>query len=167
VFAYGSLMWRPDFPFIEAIPARLSGWHRAMCILSIHYRGTEEQPGLVLGLDRGGSCRGMAFRVDAAAWPEIRDILHVREMPTAVYRPRFLPVRLENGIRIPAYAFIVDRDHRQYWRGSESDAVALIRQGCGLTGRSRDYLADTVHHLQNLGLRDGGLERLLRKVDER
>ncbi len=165
VFAYGSLMWRPDFAHLEARPALLRGWHRAMCILSTHYRGTEARPGLVLGLDRGGSCRGRAFRVAAEDWLAVCETLHAREMITGVYRPRFLPVRLDDGSRIPAWSFIVERGHRQYWRGSEAEAAALVRQGSGGMGSSRDYLAATIGHLAELGMPDRALQRLLGLVD--
>lgn len=164
VFAYGSLMWRPDFAHLEARPALLRGWHRAMCILSTHYRGTPARPGLVLGLDRGGSCRGRAFRVAEADWPAVCETLHAREMLTGVYRPRFLPVRLDDGRRVPAWSFVADRGHRQYWRGGEAEAARLIRQGRGGMGSSRDYLAATVAHLAELGMPDCGLVRLLRRV---
>lgn len=165
VFAYGSLMWRPDFSHVEIRPARLGGWHRAMCILSTHYRGTQTRPGLVLGLDRGGSCIGCALRVARADWPRVRDILHARELVTGVYRPRFLPVRLDDGRRVPAYVFIADRAHPQYWAGPPEAAAALIRQGCGAAGSSRDYLAATVRQMHDLGLKGGALHRLLRLVD--
>lgn len=165
VFAYGSLMWRPDFAPAEIRPARLGGWHRALCILSTIYRGTDECPGLVLGLDRGGSCLGRALRVAAADWPEIRRLLDERELITGVYRPRFVPVRLDDGRRVPAYAFVVDRGHWQYWSGPEDEAVRLLRQGEGKAGRARDYLASTVDHLRALGIAEGRLHALLRRVD--
>lgn len=165
MFAYGSLMWRPDFPPAEIRPARLMGWHRAMCILSTVYRGTPDRPGLVLGLDRGGSCVGRALRVPAADWPEVRAMLHEREMVTNVYIPRFARVRLDDGRRVPAYCFTVDRAHEQYWSGPAAEAAALIRQGVGPRGSSRDYLASTIDHMDALGLREGALHRLLRLVD--
>jgi cation transport protein ChaC len=165
VFAYGSLMWRPDFVHVDMRPARLAGWHRAMCILSCHYRGSKECPGLVLGLDRGGSCAGRAFRVAGGCWAEVRDMLHAREMITGVYRPTFLKVRLDDGRRVPAYAFVAERHHPQYWRGAPDQAAALIRQGMGCAGSSRDYLANTVSHLDQMGLAEGALHRLLRLVD--
>jgi len=165
VFAYGSLMWDPGFAHDAARPARLGGWHRAMCILSTRYRGTELRPGLVLGLDRGGSCAGRAFQVGAEFWPAVRAQLHAREMITGVYLPRFVPVRLDDGRRVPAYAFVADRRHRQYWRGDAQAACALIRQGEGQKGSSRDYLAATIRHMDELGLADGALHRLLRRVD--
>jgi len=158
-------MWRPDFTYAEARPARLGGWHRSMCVLSNIYRGTDARPGLVLGLDRGGSCAGRAFRVDPAAWPAVRQQLHDRELVTGVYLPRFIPARLDDGRRVPVYAFVVDRDHRQYWRGDQAAAAALVRQGIGQAGRSRDYLANTIRHMEELGLRESALHRLLRLVD--
>lgn len=166
MFAYGSLMWRPDFIHVEVRAARLMGWHRAMCILSTHYRGTPERPGLVLGLDRGGSCVGRAFRVEPAHWDSVRQILHEREMITGVYRPRFLPVTLDDGRREPAYAFIVERDHAQYWSGPPDEAARLIRQGHGPMGTSRDYLASTIDHMAALNIREGKLHRLLGLVDK-
>jgi len=165
VFAYGSLMWRPDFLPAEVRPARLAGWHRAMCILSTVYRGTPERPGLVLGLDRGGSCLGRALRVEPEHWPRIKALLDARELITGVYLPRFLPVRLDDGRRVPAYAYVCDRSHGQYWSGSADEAVRLIRQGCGKSGPARDYLASAVEHLCALGIAAGSLHRLLARVD--
>ncbi|MBR9971867.1 gamma-glutamylcyclotransferase [Magnetospirillum sulfuroxidans] len=166
VFAYGSLMWNPDFTPQESVPARLFGWRRALCILSTIYRGTEDRPGLVLGLDQGGSCRGRALRVAAADWPTVKARLDARELPTLVYIPRFLPVRLENGATVAAYAYVVDRRHRQYWRGEPAEALRLLRQGHGKGGSARDYLAQTVGHLSQMGIRAGALHRLLKAVDE-
>lgn len=166
VFAYGSLIWRPDFVAAETRMARLAGWHRAMCILSTVYRGTPDCPGLVLGLDRGGSCRGRALLVAAAEWPAVKAMLDARELVTGVYHPRFLPVRLDDGRRVVAYAYVCDRGHTQYWAGAAADAVRLIRQGQGAAGRARDYLASTVEHLAALGIADRALHRLLAHVDD-
>lgn len=166
MFAYGSLMWRPDFAYTDIRPALLKGWHRAMCILSTHYRGTPRQPGLVLGLDHGGSCVGRALRVEAQHWDKVRDALHERELVTGVYIPRFVPVTLDDGTRVQAYAFLTDRRHVQYWWGAPGEAAALIRQGIGPMGSSRDYLANTLEHMKDLGIRDGILHRLLDLVDD-
>jgi cation transport protein ChaC len=166
VFAYGSLMWQPDFVPKDIRPARLMGWHRAMCILSTVYRGTPECPGLVLGLDRGGSCVGRALRVGGTQWPAIKAMLDARELVTGVYLPRFLPVRLDDGRRVSAYAFVCDRSHRQYWAGATPEAIRLIRQGSGCSGPARDYLASTVAHLTQMGIADGALHRLLAQVDD-
>jgi len=165
VFAYGSLMWNPDFTPLENQPARLQGWRRALCILSTIYRGTDERPGLVLGLDRGGSCVGRALKVAGSHWPQIKARLDARELPTKVYLPRFLPVRLEDGRKVSAYAYVVDRSHWQYWSGPRAEAVRLLRQGHGKGGTARDYLAQTVSHLDDLGIRAGILHALLSEVD--
>jgi cation transport protein ChaC len=161
VFGYGSLMWRPDFPYREAAPALLRGYHRAFCIWSFHYRGSAERPGLVLGLDRGGACRGRAFRVakkDAAA---VCAYLHEREMITGVYDPRLVPVEI-GGRRILAAAYLADRDHPQY-AGKLSTARILrhVLAGVGSSGSNYDYLESTVAHLDELGIADGPLHRLL------
>jgi cation transport protein ChaC len=166
VFAYGSLIWQPGFEPAEAIPARLHGWHRAMCILSTIYRGCPDTPGLVLGLDRGGSCRGLAYRVEAGQAGSVRALLDAREMVGGVYDPRFAPVRLADGRRIDGYVYIARRDHRQYaGMLSPDQASRLIRQGIGSRGTSRDYLASTVARLDALGLADRTLRRLLDLVD--
>jgi len=166
VFAYGSLMWRPDFPFVERQAAHLWGYHRSLCILSTHYRGTHDRPGLVLGLDRGGSCRGFAFRVAPERVAEVRDALIAREMITGVYRPTILPATLTTGGRVQVWAFVAERGHPQYARpGHPAQVAALVRQGRGHAGTSRDYLAHTVAQLDALGVRDGALHRVLALVD--
>ena len=165
IFAYGSLMWRPDFVYQECQPALLRGWHRAMCVLSVHYRGTPERPGLVLGLDRGGACRGRAFRVAAADSPAVLDALHEREMINNVYDPRTAPVTLSDARRVPGYCFVVRRDHPQYaGRLTIARQAKLIRQGSGLGGSARDYLAATVAHLDQMGIGETSLHRLLAAV---
>jgi cation transport protein ChaC len=166
VFGYGSLIWRPGFDYEEAVQGILRGWHRAMCILSTRYRGCPEAPGLVLGLDHGGSCRGVAYRVAAERAAAVYKYLDDREMISGVYQPRFAPVTLVDGRQVPGYVFIARRDHRQYAGPLPPErAVALIRQGKGQEGSSRDYLANTVTHLEALGLHDKTLRQLLRLVD--
>ncbi len=167
VFAYGSLIWRPDFPFVEGVPGRLHGWHRRMCIRSIHYRGRPDRPGLVLGLDRGGSCRGLAYRVADDLVETVRRILDERELISGVYDPRYAPVTLDDGRRVAGYLFVARRGHDQYAGGlSTEETAAMIRQGHGSCGSSRDYLANTVRHLEILGLGGASLRRLLQLVDE-
>ena len=165
VFAYGSLMWRPGFAFLEARPALLRGYHRAFCVYSHIYRGTPARPGLVLGLDRGGSCRGMAYRVHRAQGARVLDYLHDREMKTSVYHPRTLSVAVPGG-RIRAHAFVVNRTHPHYAGTLPLARVAeLVLQGEGSMGRCRDYLARTVHHLREIGCIDARLERLLGRIE--
>lgn len=162
VFAYGSLMWLPGFTPAEAMIARVHGWHRAMCIRSTIYRGRPEAPGLVLGLDRGGSCRGMALRVAATEVEEVKAYIYGREMVTEVYAPTFLKTVLADGRQVLSWAFPARRDHPQYAGHLPLDqAAAMVRNGVGQSGTSLDYLTSTVERLHELGIRDGGLERLL------
>ncbi len=167
VFGYGSLMWHPGFPHIEVSIARLRGYHRSFCVYSHRYRGTPQAPGLVLGLDRGGSCQGMVYRVPAGEGEEVLDYLYEREMVTGVYRPSWRRAETEQG-PVSAITFVVDRSHRQYaGRLSHDDMVALILQGQGNRGPCMEYLENTVHHLRALGLKDRGLERLLKETSRR
>ncbi|MGH6959731.1 MAG: gamma-glutamylcyclotransferase [Dongiaceae bacterium] len=166
VFAYGSLMWRPGFPFRESQPALLRGYHRAFCVFSFHYRGTERRPGLVLGLDRGGSCRGRAFRIAATDGRSVADYLHEREMITGVYNPRWLPVEIP-GRRVIAATYLVDPGHEQYaGKLGDAAAVRLILQGQGRSGSNLEYLENTVRHLDELGIADCPLHRLLRLAEQ-
>lgn len=167
VFGYGSLMWRPDFPYVEAQTALLEGYHRSLCIYSTIYRGTVEAPGLVLGLDIGGECLGRAFRVDSTDVAEVMETLHKREMPTNVYTPRFLSVRLDDGRDAKAYSFIVRQDHIQYTGdiGIE-EQVRLVCQGVGPNGSAFEYLANTLEHLGEMGMTDGTAEQRLHEILE-
>ncbi len=167
VFAYGSLMWNPGFPFLESRPALVTGYHRRFCVSSQRYRGTPERPGLVLGLDRGGSCRGIAFRVAPDHAPATLDYLWEREMINRVYRPKLLPVRLRDGgapdgdRTVTACTFVVDRRHGQYCGCLDEAAMARRIAGCcGERGPNVEYLANTVAHLEELGIRDERLFRL-------
>ena len=165
VFGYGSLMWHPGFPHTEVRPARLRGLHRSFCVYSHRYRGTPEAPGLVLGLDRGGSCHGMAFRVPAAEGEETLDYLFEREMLTGIYHASWRSAETREGA-LRVMTFVVDRSHRQYAGNLGHDAmVALILQGCGDRGPCLQYLENTVHHLRALGLEDRALERLLTEAE--
>ena len=167
VFGYGSLMWRPDFPFREAAPALLRGYHRAFCIWSFHYRGSAERPGLVLGLDRGGACRGRAFRVAPEDAEAVCAYLHEREMITGVYDPRLLPVEIGKR-RVLAAAYLADRQHEQYAGKLAPDRILRhILAGVGTSGSNFDYLESTVAHLDELGIADGPLHRLLEMARRR
>ena len=168
VFGYGSLMWRPGFDFVERKPATLHGRKRAFCIYSVHHRGTYERPGLVLGLAPGGATRGMAYRVDEAAWPEVYAYLVEREQPTETYVEARRAVRLADGRRAEALVFLSDVRHPQ-WAGAlglERQAE-LIAGASGLSGRNVDYLRDLVQHLREEGVRDHGMETLLGLVEQR
>lgn len=167
VFGYGSLMWRPGFPYLECRPALLRGWHRAFCVYSHYYRGTPDKPGLVLGLDRGGACRGRAFLVAAEDGPAVCDYLHQREMLSGVYEPRWVEVETAEG-RIRAAAYIADRRHVQYaGKLPEEELVRLIVQGVGKGGTNIEYIENTVRHLDELGIAESTLHRLLRAVEKK
>ncbi len=167
VFAYGSLMWNPGFPHLEVRRGRLYGFHRRFCIYSHVYRGTPERPGLVLGLDRGGSCEGLAFRVPSGEASEVMDYLYERELVTEVYIPRWVRVATPDG-EVRAASFVVDRAHHQYTGELELEATAeLIREGVGVSGPGIEYLRNTVHHMEALGLATGDLKRILQMIDGR
>ena len=139
VFGYGSLMWNPGFTHTERREARLYGWHRSFCVYSHRYRGTPERPGLVLGLDRGGSCRGIAYRIARARARDTLAYLWDREMVLGVYSPRVLHARGPEG-RVACHAFTVDRGHAQYAGGLPvEEMIRLIRQGVGMGGANLHY----------------------------
>ncbi len=167
VFAYGSLMWNPGFPHLEVRRGRLYGFHRRFCIYSHVYRGTPERPGLVLGLARGGSCEGLAFRVPAGEADEVLEYLYARELVTEVYIPRWVRIATPDG-EVRAASFVVDRAHEQYTGELELEATAeLIRRGVGISGPGIEYLRNTVHHMEALGLATGDLKRILQLIDGR
>jgi glutathione-specific gamma-glutamylcyclotransferase len=162
VFAYGSLMWRPGFDFIRALPATLRGVHRRLCIYSHQYRGTPDKPGLVFGLDRGGCCRGMVFEVDVTRWPETLAYLRDREQLTNVYVEVFKSVYAA-GLHEPvkALCFVANRHHAQYAGTLPDQAIVnLIKQGEGQFGPCEDYVRQTADCLKNLNIRDRNLEKI-------
>jgi cation transport protein ChaC len=167
VFGYGSLMWRPGFDVVERVPARLIGMHRALCVYSFVHRGTPQQPGLVLGLDRGGICRGVAFRVAAKARDRTIAYLREREQVTSVYLETVRRVVLEDQTRrqVRALCYTVDRGHAQYaGRLSVSAAVHFVRQGHGRSGHNRDYVLETVRALEDLGYRESDLHLIAERL---
>jgi len=168
VFGYGSLMWRPGFPYLEAAPARLRGAHRALCVYSYVHRGTRDHPGLVLGLDRGGACRGTVYRVAESRWPEVLAYLRERELVTDVYREVWRPVDLLPGEgRVRAITYVVDRNHVQYAGVLPRERLlALVRDSHGRSGGNRDYVVNTVRHLRELGIRDITLEWIADRLTE-
>ncbi|MBK1864832.1 gamma-glutamylcyclotransferase [Aestuariivirga sp. YIM B02566] len=163
VFGYGSLMWNPGFRFIERQRAVIHGYHRSLCMLSHMYRGTPDRPGLVLGLDIGGACHGIAFRVADEDWADASAYLRAREQVTNMYHEVVKPVRLvgKEAEKVPALTYAVDRTHRQYaGRLSFEDQLHHVRQGHGQSGSCTDYVLNTVQHLREAGIRDQPLERL-------
>ena len=167
VFGYGSLMWRPGFTYVERTQARLIGAHRALCVYSFVHRGTPERPGLVLGLDRGGACRGIAYRVAAAARGETVAYLRAREQVTMVYRECTRRIWLDHnpGRPVLALCYMVDRSHPQYaGRLSLDQQLHHVRQGHGHSGANRDYVIATVAAMEALGLREGELHLLAERL---
>lgn len=165
VFGYGSLIWRPGFDFVRAVPARLRGAHRSLCIYSHRHRGTPDRPGLVFGLMRGGSCRGMAFEVESGRWPEVHEYLREREMDRGVYREAQRPIELSSGATVTALAFMVDERHAQYAGRLEiAEQVRLVRSGVGESGRNHEYVLATARHLSRLGIRDKYLDALVEQL---
>jgi cation transport protein ChaC len=164
VFGYGSLMWRPGFPHAERHAARLSGYHRSLCLFSHDYRGTRERPGLVLGLDHGGSCVGVGFRVEAADRAATLAYLTWRE-GTEVYRETFVNLALVDGRRVPALAYVAKRTHAQYaGRLSPARLLGHAREARGSKGSCRDYVVSTHAHLLSLGVRDAHLAWLAERL---
>jgi cation transport protein ChaC len=165
VFGYGSLMWRPGFEYSQAVKGRLFGFRRALCIYSYVHRGTPERPGLVLGLDRGGSCTGMVFRVDGHHRDVVMANLRERELVTNVYVEQHLPVHLSSGDRVEAVCYIADRQHQQFAGSMSADEAARrVAVSSGRSGHNVDYVASTVSHLQDMKIRDHWLEDVARQM---
>ncbi|MFH5776777.1 gamma-glutamylcyclotransferase [Paracoccus sp. NGMCC 1.201697] len=167
VFAYGSLMWDPGFPVAEAVGARLEGFARRFCLRSVVYRGTEEAPGLVLGLDAdiAASCQGLALRVAAPDWPEALQGLRARELTTNAYEERLLAVTLQDGREVEAVAYVTRPDHVQYAGALKLEEQArIIAVARGGRGPNADYLFNTTLHLAQMGVEDIDLDALSRQV---
>jgi cation transport protein ChaC len=167
VFGYGSLIWRPGFDFVERVPARVIGLHRCLCVYSFVHRGTPERPGLVLGLDRGGACRGVAFRAAAKDRAATLTYLRAREQVTSVYletvRTVWLAGKPERAVR--AVCYVVDRRHPQYaGRLTLEQQLHYVRQGHGSSGANRDYVLEAVASLEALGVRDRELHLLAERL---
>lgn len=167
VFAYGSLIWNPGFAHTDRRPAQLHGYHRRFCIRSTLYRGTPDAPGLVLGLDRGGSCRGIAFLVPPGQGAETIAYLDRRELPYPVYRRRILPVRLACGTLSAAVTYVARRDWPGYCRLSAHETARTIDQGHGSMGSNREYLLRTLDGLRAAGIADPALEQLAQQLPRR
>jgi cation transport protein ChaC len=170
VFGYGSLMWRPGFDYLEAHPAKVFGVHRALCVYSISHRGTHQQPGLVLGLDRGGSCRGVAYKVAAALRDETLKYLQIRELRNRVYRESMRRIVFSGNNRsaVRGICYVVNRGHPQYAGSLDPDhQVELVIRGRGNSGDNPDYLFSTVHHLEQMGIYDPGLAGLSAQVRQK
>ncbi|MEQ1404838.1 gamma-glutamylcyclotransferase [Neorhizobium sp. Rsf11] len=159
VFGYGSLMWNPGFAFEERLTARAFGFRRSLCVWSYVHRGTPEKPGLVLGLDRGGSCRGVAFRISREDREDVLDYLRRRELVTNVYREKMLPVLLGDGRQARAVGYVVDRQHVQYAGAlGVEEAAEIVCTSVGQSGPNDAYVFNTLAHLKEMRIRDHWLE---------
>ncbi|MCA3630235.1 MAG: gamma-glutamylcyclotransferase [Methylobacterium sp.] len=168
VFGYASLMWKPGFEFEERRRGILRGFHRSLCVYSNRHRGTAERPGLVMGLDRGGSCRGMAFRIAREKVEATHAYLTEREQINRVYFEVYPRVRLEDGRAIRALAYVVDRNHVQYaGRLAHAEILRLIAQGHGQSGACRDYVLNTLRSMAEIGMTDHALDWLERELSAR
>lgn len=166
VFGYGSLVWRPEFDFLEQRPARISGYHRSLCLWSRINRGTPEQPGLVFGLDVGGSCRGVAYRIATQHVMDILRELWKREMPSAAYIPKWLNCRTPQG-RVSALVFTMDRGKDAYVRGLEnSQLLTIVQRAHGIYGPCAEYVLETAHALKQAGIHDRKLEALIAQLSD-
>jgi len=162
LFGYGSLIWNPGLPTVDAVRGKVHGYHRGLYLWSRVNRGTPEHPGLVLALDRGGSCAGIAFRLAGpTAMPHL-ETLWKREMPMGSYRPAWLPCSLANGERVMALAFVMRRDVPSYTGKLPDDVVkAVFDLAEGRYGTTLDYVSRTVDALRASGIPDRALEALL------
>lgn len=164
IYAYGSLIWRPDFEFQERRLAHLRGYHRALCLWSRVNRGTPESPGLVFGLDRGGSCRGVVYRLHGASVPQFFPTLWKREMSTGAYTPRWLTCATEAG-PVKALVFTMNRANPAYIPSlPDEEVVAIVRRASGIYGPCIEYVMETAQALQAAGIRDEHLARVVRQL---
>jgi cation transport protein ChaC len=169
LFGYGSLIWNPAIHYVERKPALIRGWHRQFCLATPIGRGTPENPGLVLGLDQGGSCHGVAFRIARADAEAELELVWRREMVTGAYIPRWVKLR---GSDVPhgtsGVAFIINRSAPNYVRPvAEADTAQVIAAASGALGTCRDYLFDTIQGLDGFGIRDRYLDRIAHLIRER
>lgn len=166
VFAYGSLMWDPGFDYLEVRPATLHGYHRRLCLWSVRYRGTAENPGLVLGLDRGGSCLGYAYLVDDRLTAKVVDYLCERELLIGSYDPRLVSVALDDGRRVEALTFVSKPEHPHFApRLSLEQTVAVVNNASGARGCNKSYVINTVSKMDGLNIRNTELHRVANQLD--
>ncbi|MFV0513320.1 MAG: gamma-glutamylcyclotransferase [Jhaorihella sp.] len=167
VFGYGSLLWNPGFDVAASVAATLHGYRRSFCMSSIHHRGTEAEPGLVLALDEapGDMCRGLALAVAEGEEARTLDYLRERELISSAYLERMLEVTLHGGARVRAVTFVIDPGHAQYCGGMPlEDQARIIARAHGGRGANRDYLFNTAAHLAQIGLADPDLDWLAERV---
>ena len=165
VFGYGSLMWNPGFEHVEAVPARMGGVHRSPCIYSWVHRGTQQRPGIVLGLDEGGMCSGLAFRVRESDRDAVVSYLRERELVTNVYVESIRHAQLHTGGTVACLTYVVDRYHEQYAGRLElHELVDIISGATGKSGRNEDYFFDTARQLDAMGIEDDTMDAIAKAL---
>ncbi|KRS16588.1 gamma-glutamylcyclotransferase [Roseovarius indicus] len=167
VFGYGSLLWNPGFKPREQVIATLPGYHRSFCMRSIHHRGTDEKPGLVLALDEaeGAHCTGVALSVHEPEEAQVLEYLRERELISSAYVEKVLPLALSDGRKVEAVTYVIDAEHVQYCGGMPLEEQAqMIAHAVGGRGPNTEYLYNTTSHLRELGLEDEDLEWLAQRV---
>ncbi len=170
VFGYGSLLWNPGFEFADKQVATLNGYHRSFCMRSIHHRGTDEAPGLVLALDAktGATCDGLAFEVEGKNADQVLDYLRERELISSAYLEIILPITLLDGRNVQAVTYVIDADHVQYCGDlSLEEQATIIATAVGGRGPNDEYLHSTAAHLHELGISDDDLDWLSHRVNNR
>jgi cation transport protein ChaC len=167
IFGYGSLIWRPELPALETIKGRVPGYHRGLYLWSRINRGTPLQPGLVLALDRGGCCTGVAYRVDQTDLRSKLEALWLREMAMGSYRPAWLRCVLADGRQVSALTFVMRRGIPTYAGRLPDEVVRTVFQlACGRYGTTLDYVTRTVEALRESGICDATLEALLERCGQ-
>ncbi len=167
VFGYGSLLWNPGFPVARSERATLNGYARSFCMSSIHHRGTEDHPGLVLALDEQADahCKGLALAVEAGHEERTLHELRERELISSAYVEKMLDVHLDSGEVVTAVTYVIDADHVQYCGGMPLEEQAqIIAHAVGGRGPNTEYLYNTAEHLAEIDLRDPDLEWLAQRV---
>lgn len=168
VFGYGSLMWNPGFEHLRAEPAVLHGAHRSLCVYSWVHRGTQERPGLVFGLDNGGTCRGMAYQVAEQDWPQTLEYLRAREQATMVYKEHHHAIALDSGASVNALVYMVDHTHAQYAGALRlEDQLEIVLGAVGQSGANPEYVINTAAHLDTMQIKDRDLAWLAARLKER
>ncbi len=166
VFGYGSLLWNPGFTPVRRVKARLHDYHRSFCMLSIHHRGTEDDPGLVLALDKqaGGQCTGVAFQVAEDEEGGVLTMLRERELISSAYYEDTLELICDDGETIPALAYIINRNHFQYCQFDLEKQARIIAHAVGGRGPNTEYLYNTADHITQLGIKDSDMNWLVTRV---
>lgn len=167
VFGYGSLLWNPGFEAAESVRATLHGYHRSFCMLSIHHRGTDDDPGLVLALDEAdASCTGLALRAKDEEADAVLAYLRERELVSSAYVEKTVTLQTDDGRKISALAYVINRDNRQYCQFNLEKQAQMIARAVGGRGPNTEYLYNTAELLTKLAIPDADMDWLVTRVQE-